>query len=77
VTEKVVDGSITIYCDKETAPNQTFSNAHPFNNPYTLLAADINIFTCAQDLLLQVPVKVQIKHEWVKVHFRSKKQDTA
>lgn len=70
VTENVADGSITIYCDNGTALNQTFNCPHPSNNPYNLLAADIKFITCAHDLLLQLPVTVHLKQEWVKGHHK-------
>jgi hypothetical protein len=73
--EKVADGIITIYCDNEVALNQTFSKALPSNNSYKYLTADIDMITCARDILLQLPVTVQIKHAWVKGHFQGKKRE--
>ncbi len=46
----------------------------PSHNPYSKLATDIDLITIARDLLLQLPVEVIIKHQWVKGHFKGGKE---
>jgi hypothetical protein len=72
--EHVDDGTITIYCDNDAALNETFHKGIPSNNPYSLLAADRDLITLARDLLLQLPVTVNITHQWVKGHYKGKKE---
>ncbi len=67
-------GNAVIYCDNETALNEVFKNPLTTNNPYAYLAADIDLITCARDLLLQLPFEVQLKKEWVKAHYKGEKQ---
>jgi hypothetical protein len=50
-------GSAVIYCDNETALNEVFKNPLTTNNPYAYLAADIDLITCARDLLLHCPLR--------------------
>jgi hypothetical protein len=38
------------------------------------MAADIDLITCARDLLLQLPVEVDIAKEWVKGHYEGKQK---
>lgn len=68
----VVDGTVIIYCDNDAALNEIFHIGIPSNNPYDFVTADIDLITTARDLLLQLPVDVQIKHQWVKGHFKGK-----
>jgi len=63
-----------IYCENETALNEVFKNPLTTNNPYAYLAADIDLITCARDLLLQLPLEVHLKKEWVKGHYKGEKQ---
>jgi hypothetical protein len=72
--EDVEYGSVTLYCDNEGALNQVFNKSRPFKNPYDFLSADIDLITCARDLLLQLPIEVHVKHEWVKGHYTGKKR---
>ncbi len=56
----------TLYSDNEGALNQVFSKSWPIKNPNEIFSADIiDFITCAKDLLLQLPVDVHVKHEWV------------
>lgn len=45
------DGGLTIYCDNESAPSKTFKLGRPTNNPYKLLAADMDPITLSRGLL--------------------------
>jgi ribonuclease HI len=68
------EGTVTIYCDNDAALNEMFYAGLPSNNPYTQLTADIDLITMARDLLLQLPITVQIKHQWVKGHYKGKRE---
>jgi ribonuclease HI len=73
--QKPVDkGSVTIYCDNAAALNEIFAGGLPSNNPYNLLAADKDLITTARDLLLQLPITVSITHQWVKGHYKGKRE---
>lgn len=70
----IKDGNVVIYCDNETAINNVFKNPLSTNNPYEHLAVDINLITCAREILvLQLPLDVQNKKEWVKGHYKGAK----
>jgi hypothetical protein len=68
------DGSITIYSDNDAALNETFHAGLPSNNPYSHIAADIDLITMVRDLILPLPVSILIKHQWVKGHYKGKKE---
>ncbi len=69
VAEKIEEGKVIIYCDNETALNEVFKTPRPTSNPYKQLAADIDLITCVRDLLLQLPLSLEVKKEWVKGHY--------
>jgi hypothetical protein len=71
----VESGDVTIYCDNISALNQVFTKTRPSNNPLKQLAADIDLITCAKDILLQLPVDVHISKEWVKGHYTGKNKE--
>jgi hypothetical protein len=62
-------GSVTIYCDNTSALDRIFTAIRQSNNPLQQLIADIDLISCARDLLLQLPVDIQIRKEWVKGHY--------
>ncbi len=70
----VDEGSITIYCDNAAALNEIFTGGSPSNNPYNQLSADKDLITTARDLLLQLPITVSITHQWVKGHYKGKRE---
>jgi hypothetical protein len=63
-----------IYCDNETALSETFKKKLPTNNPYDQLAADIDLSTLSRDLISQIPATITISNQWVKGHFKGKRQ---
>ena len=67
--ESIISGKITICCDNEAALNEVFTKPCPSNNPYRLLAAGIDLITCARDLLLQLPLHIEVKKELFKEHY--------
>ncbi len=62
-------GSVHLFCDNESALNHVFSTARALNNPLKQLFPDVDLITCARDLLLQLPVGIYITKEWVKGHY--------
>jgi hypothetical protein len=62
-------GAVTIYCDNSSALDHVFAAIRMSNNPLQQLIADIDLISCAKDLLLQLPVDIQIRKEWVKGHY--------
>jgi hypothetical protein len=74
-TQEDIDyGSLTLYCDNEGALNQVFNKSRPLKNPNEFLSADIDLITCAKDLLLQLPLEAHVKREWVKGHYTGKQR---
>jgi ribonuclease HI len=71
---QIDDGKIVIYCDNEAAMNEAFYVGLPSNNPYSQLAADNDLITLARDLLLQLPMAVKVTHQWVKGHYKGKRE---
>jgi hypothetical protein len=68
------DRMVNICCSNDAALNEAFYTGLPSNNPYAQLAADINLITMAHDLLLQLPLAVQIKHQWVKGPYKGQQE---
>jgi hypothetical protein len=62
-----------ITCDFETTLHEVFKNPLTNNIPYAYLAADIDLITCVRDLLLEFPLEVHLKKEWVKGHYKGEK----
>jgi hypothetical protein len=54
--------------------NETFAEGLPLNIPYAQLAADKGLINIACNLLLQLPITVQITHQWVKGHYKGKRE---
>jgi hypothetical protein len=67
---QIKEGSITIYCDNETALSETFKQVQSTNNPYIALVAEADLITLSHDLLLRLPITVTPKHQWVKGHYK-------
>lgn len=55
--------SARIYCDNISALDKVFTTIRHSTNPLHQLAPDIDLLTCAQDLLLQLPVDITISEE--------------
>ncbi len=73
-TYNVETGNVIIYCDNISALNRIFTKERPSNNPLRQLAADIDLITCARDMILRLPVAIHISKEWVKGHYTGKEK---
>ncbi len=68
-TQGIDSSSVRIFCDNESALHRVFATIQVSNNPLGQLSLDIDLITCARDVLLQLPVDVKVAKEWVKGHY--------
>jgi hypothetical protein len=62
------DGAVTMYCNNESALNETFTLNCPMNNPFILLAADIDLNNMPHDLQWQLLITVTFSPQWIQQH---------
>jgi len=55
-------GTVTVYCENESALNKVFTKQRPSNNPYTNLAADRDLICLGRHLRSLLPDTLTIHH---------------